>query len=107
MTLSAPYDYVCDLDDLVDDFIAYDLFADVTQAEADQIVAILGITEDKYYNMNVKDLHKLLAEHFSEIYEIAKEMLLSFYREDAEDASISEVLDDGEDISDEDDDWDD
>lgn len=104
---SAPYDYVCDLDDLVDDFIAYDLFADVTQAEADQIVAILGITEDKYYNMNVKDLHKLLAEHFSEIYEIAKEMLLSFYREDAEDASISEVLDDGEDISDEDDDWDD
>ena len=57
--------------------------------------------------MDTKELHKLLAEHFAEVYEIAKEMLLNFYREDAEEASISEVLDDGEDISDEDEDWDD
>ncbi len=103
----APYDYVCDLDDLVEDFYVYDLLSDVTQEEADEIVAILGITEDEYYEMDTKELHKLLAEHFAEVYEVAKEMLLNFYQEDAEEASISEVLDDGEDISDEDDDWDD
>jgi hypothetical protein len=103
----APYDYVCDLDDLVEDFYVYDLLSDVTQDEADQIVAILGITEDDYYDMDTKELHKLLAEHFAEVYEVVKDMLLRFYREDAEEASISEVLDDGEDISDEDDDWDD
>ena len=103
----APYDYVCDLDDLVEDFYVYDLLSDVTQEEADQIVAILGITEDEYYEMDTKELHKLLADHFAEVYEVVKDMLLNFYREDAEEASISEVLDDGEDISDEDDDWDD
>lgn len=102
----APYDYVCDLDDLVEDFYVYDLLSDVTQEEADKIVAILGITEDEYYDMDTKELHKLLAEHFAEVYEVVKDMLLNFYREDAEEASISEVLDDGEDISDEDE-WDD
>jgi hypothetical protein len=107
--IRAAYDYVCSLDDVVEDFYVYDLLSDTTQKEADQIVAILGITEDDYYDMDTKELHKLLAEHFDEVYNVISDMLLRFYRNDAEEASISEVLDDGEDIfdEDEDDDWDD